>query len=371
MLYQTCLTQKRATNEVERARSLDIPISKLSVRSPRRKIRRDEDAGQESTTDVEGSASATPRDGGWFSMNKVAECRKQSQSAWLHFPHIELIFLLFAFEGAVAAQLAAVRESTSPVVFFLAMAYLVSLYFEEVAPSRVLVHENKFSARNQKHPRESLVTCRCRDLISERFFAKILTPPVRNGRVGLPHEPREFLCGPPRSKHDVGLKYRAPVYVSFASTFSGYIFLLSSISLVCIFIQVLYPVLMIVMVSRTLFTKVGPEDNIAFMKRDEDGGINPSTHGAGGGSSTHSFTAEVKTSLREKHSMFAWANKGEWESVETSDTEVKQEQDWFRIGFEPLFADYTKKGSWFMVYMLLEVSRLLICWAFLVYNSCC
>lgn len=32
--------------------------------------------------------------------------------------------------------------------------------------------------------------------------------------------------------------------------------------------------------------------------------------------------------------------------------------DWFRIGFEPLFADFTQSGSWFAVYALLEVRAL-------------
>lgn len=30
--------------------------------------------------------------------------RQRSSSMWLHFPHVELLFLLFAYEGAVAAQ---------------------------------------------------------------------------------------------------------------------------------------------------------------------------------------------------------------------------------------------------------------------------
>eukprot|EP00611_Tribonema_gayanum_P029942 TRINITY_DN817_c0_g1_i1.p1 TRINITY_DN817_c0_g1~~TRINITY_DN817_c0_g1_i1.p1 ORF type:complete len:819 (-),score=234.51 TRINITY_DN817_c0_g1_i1:628-3042(-) len=34
----------------------------------------------------------------------VKHIRQRSTSLWLHFPHVELIFLLFAYEGAVAAQ---------------------------------------------------------------------------------------------------------------------------------------------------------------------------------------------------------------------------------------------------------------------------
>lgn len=36
--------------------------------------------------------------------NDLIECRDKSSSVWLHFPHLELVFLLFAFQGVVASQ---------------------------------------------------------------------------------------------------------------------------------------------------------------------------------------------------------------------------------------------------------------------------
>lgn len=60
-------------------------------------------------------------------MKKIVECRERSQSVWLHFPHVELVFLLFAFEGSVASEVSAVRENASPVVLSMAIASLVSL----------------------------------------------------------------------------------------------------------------------------------------------------------------------------------------------------------------------------------------------------
>lgn len=39
----------------------------------------------------------------------------------------------------------------------------------------------------------------------------------------------------------------------------------------------------------------------------------------------------------------------------TGDVEKQKLGDWFRIGFEPLFVDFTQSGSWFAVYALLEV----------------
>lgn len=57
----------------------------------------------------------------------VSDCRDRSQAAWLHFPHIELLFLFFAFEGAVASEVAALRDSRCPWVIIVAATALVSL----------------------------------------------------------------------------------------------------------------------------------------------------------------------------------------------------------------------------------------------------
>lgn len=53
--------------------------------------------------------------------------------------------------------------------------------------------------------------------------------------------------------------------------------------------------------------------------------------------------------------MYAWAKKGVWRTAATDDMTELRLGDWFRIGFEPLFADFTQSGSWFAVYALLEV----------------
>lgn len=59
--------------------------------------------------------------------------------------------------------------------------------------------------------------------------------------------------------------------------------------------------------------------------------------------------------LKEDHSAFGWARKGVWSTAETEDVTERRLGDWFRIGFEPLFADFTQAGAWFAVYALLEV----------------
>lgn len=64
--------------------------------------------------------------GGKRRLSPVAECRDRSRSAWLHFPHMELVFLFFAFEGVVASQASALRNARCPGMFFTAMVVLVS-----------------------------------------------------------------------------------------------------------------------------------------------------------------------------------------------------------------------------------------------------
>lgn len=55
----------------------------------------------------------------------ILACRRRSRSMWLHFPHLELLFLFWAFEGAVAAQVSALKDAECPRVFWLALAALV------------------------------------------------------------------------------------------------------------------------------------------------------------------------------------------------------------------------------------------------------
>ena len=48
--------------------------------------------------------------------------------------------------------------------------------------------------------------------------------------------------------------------------------------------------------------------------------------------------------------MFAWADKGEW--VSKNDEDVDLDSRRFRIGFEPLFVDYTQRGTLYVSYLL-------------------
>lgn len=109
--------------------------------------------------------------------------------------------------------------------------------------------------------------------------------------------------------------------------------------------KLLYPVLMFVMLWRTLQVRVRPNTLVIFRERP------PGEAPAGG----LGLLARFHTSLRDDSSLFSWADKGQWETVDTTDREVRREGNWFRIGFEPAFVDYTKRGVWFMIVNLVEV----------------
>ena len=68
-----------------------------------------------------------------------------------------------------------------------------------------------------------------------------------------------------------------------------------------------------------------------------------------------SILSKVIAGSKQDHSLFAWADKGQWETARLADEDEQRAANWFRIGFEPLFADFTQTGSWFVVYTLVEV----------------
>lgn len=151
-----------------------IPVSQLSRRLQGRQIQHDPGAeaslrslllvgasgNNENPTndgDEEGAEPGLRHRGTWLSLSKIAECRERSQSAWLHFPHVELVFLLFAFEGAVASQVSAIRENDSPVVFTLAVVFLVSLCIysspHAICSRSAATHRRRGRARVMQLPR--------------------------------------------------------------------------------------------------------------------------------------------------------------------------------------------------------------------------
>lgn len=121
-------------------------------------------------------------------------------------------------------------------------------------------------------------------------------------------------------------------------------------------LQFLYPILMFAGVLRTYLVRVRPATLIVFTPNtvDDDASAGENAGEAAHCSSRSGFFSRVKTGLAEDHSLFAWANKGEWETSETADEETRREGQWFRIGFEPLFVDFTQAGAWFVAFTLVE-----------------
>lgn len=119
--------------------------------------------------------------------------------------------------------------------------------------------------------------------------------------------------------------------------------------------QCLYPVLMFVGVLRTYFVRVRPRTLIVFTPNAVDNDARAEGLAAQAANAPGcGFFSRVKAGLAEDHSMFAWANKGNWETAETGDEGVRREGQWFRIGFEPLFVDFTQSGAWFVAFTLIE-----------------
>ncbi len=80
----------------------------------------DEEQGGES----QGLAISPP---GEVGPDPVAACRERFATAWVHFPHVQLVFLFLAFGGAVATQAAAARSANCPEISVTAAVALVRL----------------------------------------------------------------------------------------------------------------------------------------------------------------------------------------------------------------------------------------------------
>ncbi|CAN0390075.1 unnamed protein product, partial [Ascophyllum nodosum] len=115
-----------------------------------------------------------------------------------------------------------------------------------------------------------------------------------------------------------------------------------SVLFVAIAYLVLYPTLMVAIVSRAILVRVLPESLIEFryFPSDAEDGSN--------------WLSRVQNGWKEERSLLAWADRGRWYTVETSDEEQWREGNWFRIGCEPLFVDFTKSGTWFVIFSLFK-----------------
>lgn len=139
-------------------------------------------------------------------------------------------------------------------------------------------------------------------------------------------------------------------------------------------LQVLYPLVIFVTVWRTLSVRVLPDSLLVFRERQGRDALAVSSfaeradgqqeHGAsdsrgsehqGSGGSAR-VLGKLRNSWREERGLFACADRGQWETVSTTDAAVRREGDRFRIGFEPIFVDYSKGGAWYIILSLVKVS---------------
>lgn len=255
---------------------------------------------EEETDEEEGSGQVWMR--GESRANPVATCRDHSRSAWLHFPHVELVFLFFAFEGAVASHAAVIRDGGCPEIFYTAVAALVSPALVVLTAELVLscTHDSSWAPAFRYKTNATTIA----------FFMLSVLPLTCSSRPVVPSDRAMF------SVSGVGL------------------------------FKLLYPVLMFVTVWRTILVRVRPDVLLVFNVYADGDGSNGS----------RSFLSRFQTSWAEDYSLFSWADKGQWETAQTENRVVSREGDWFRIGFEPVFVDYTKSGTWFVLISLIEVS---------------
>lgn len=106
--------------------------------------------------------------------------------------------------------------------------------------------------------------------------------------------------------------------------------------------QILYPGLMFFMLWRTVLVRVRSDALLVFTPVPEE-------------ERSGTIFARFQRSFKADQSLFSWADKGQWETAETGDERAQREGDCFRIGFEPVFVDFTKRGVWYLLISLVEV----------------
>ncbi|CAM9448605.1 unnamed protein product [Scytosiphon promiscuus] len=107
--------------------------------------------------------------------------------------------------------------------------------------------------------------------------------------------------------------------------------------------MVVFPVLMLFYVSRIVWGRVRPDHSPLRFEPNPNAKKGCFLLRACGG---------MCSAWRDGSSMFAWADKGQW--ISKNDEEVDIDSRKFRIGFEPLFVDYTQKGALYVSFVLFE-----------------
>lgn len=105
-------------------------------------------------------------------------------------------------------------------------------------------------------------------------------------------------------------------------------------------------------VWRIIVVRVHPDVVLSFKRYGSEGNAN-STNSPDG---RNSFVSTFCGAWKNGSGVFSWADKGQWETIQHR--QHSEKANWFRVGFQPVFSAYTKRGVWFVVISLFEVGQL-------------
>lgn len=108
------------------------------------------------------------------------------------------------------------------------------------------------------------------------------------------------------------------------------------------YLQVLYPLLLLVSVCRIIAIKLRSEEIVQFRE------LRPTI-------GTDRFSLPSVAESSGGRGLFSQADRGRWYTALAEDGILLRERNWFRIGFKPLFVDFAQSGVWFTMLSLAEV----------------
>ncbi|CAM9933272.1 unnamed protein product, partial [Sphacelaria rigidula] len=112
------------------------------------------------------------------------------------------------------------------------------------------------------------------------------------------------------------------------------------------FAMFIFPIMMIVWVSRIVLSRIRPQYGpVDYEHRWANESERPKVR-------VVNFFKGVGHGWRTGDSVFSWADQGAWKCRTREDEDLDGRK--FRIGFEPLFVDFTKRGAVYIVFMMFK-----------------
>ncbi len=87
---------------------------------------------------------------------QIASHRDRSQSIWLYFPHVELVYLLYSVQGSLTTQLAVLRDGDGATFYAAAIVLVSNLRLQRKAKGITQI----FSACRVSQPFHDFGLCR-------------------------------------------------------------------------------------------------------------------------------------------------------------------------------------------------------------------